>query len=160
MKAASISELKKELAYLDSKILLDVCIRLAKYKKENKELLTYLLFEAGNETDYSTGVKQDLDQLFDEISNKGNLYLAKKSIRKILRFTNKQIKFSGIVQTELELRIYFCGKIKDSGIKIKGSTVLMNLYNQQIKKINEILVKLPDDLQYDYQNEIQSLSKL
>lgn len=160
MKAASISELKKELAFIDEKALVDVCIRLAKYKKENKELLTYLLFEANNETSYVENVKNEIDQLFDDISSKGNLYLAKKSIRKILRFANKQIKFSSSDRTELDVRIFFCLKLKDSGIKIQGSAVLVNLYNQQVKRINETLSKLPEDLQYDYDREIQHLAFL
>ena len=45
MKASSLNELKKELEYRDKKELLSFCMRLAKFKKENKELLTFLLFE-------------------------------------------------------------------------------------------------------------------
>lgn len=160
MKAASLSELKKELNFADAGVLTDICIRMAKYKKENKELLTYLLFEAQDETSYIENVKQDLEQLFDEIPSKGNLYLTKKSIRKILRFANKQLKFSTIDRTELEIRIFFCIKLKDSGIKIGGSTVMMNLYNQQVKRVNDVLMKLPEDLHYDYQREIDYISTL
>jgi len=41
---ASLSELQKELALLERKEVLELCIRLAKYKKENKEYLSYLVF--------------------------------------------------------------------------------------------------------------------
>ena len=44
MKAASIADLKKELVRLEHGELLDVCLRLARFKKDNKELLTYFLF--------------------------------------------------------------------------------------------------------------------
>ena len=47
MKAATLNELRKELQALSSKELVEICLRLAKYKKESKELLTYLIFEAG-----------------------------------------------------------------------------------------------------------------
>jgi hypothetical protein len=40
METASISEIKKELKTLTPQQLQDICIRLAKYKKENKELLS------------------------------------------------------------------------------------------------------------------------
>jgi len=49
MKAATISLLKKELVKLDRDDLLDVCLRMAKYKVESKELLTYLLMRADDE---------------------------------------------------------------------------------------------------------------
>ena len=49
MKAASISELQKELALLEPKNTAALCLRLAKYKKENKEFLSYLLFDSINE---------------------------------------------------------------------------------------------------------------
>jgi len=156
MKAASINDVKKELAFLDLKAVQDLCMRLAKYKKENKELLTYLLFEANDETGYVNGVKGEIDEYVDALP-KSNVYLIKKSLRKILRITNKQIKYSGVKQTEVELRIYFCFKMKESGINLLPSQVLTNLYQQQLKKIESALAKLPEDLQYDYQGELEQL---
>ena len=44
MKAAASSDIKKELEHLQPKELLDLCISLAKYKKECKEYLGFLLF--------------------------------------------------------------------------------------------------------------------
>ena len=49
MKAASIAELKKTLVRTETGELLDICLRLARFKKENKELLTYLLYLSENE---------------------------------------------------------------------------------------------------------------
>src|SRR5687768_12314823 len=99
MQAASVSALKKELQTRSDKEVVELCMRLAKYKKENKELLSYLLFEAHDEEAYVRGVKDEIDQQFAEI-NKSNIFFAKKSIRKILRLTNKHIKYSGNKQTE------------------------------------------------------------
>ncbi len=48
MKAASIQELKQELQHTSLKEITELCLRLARFKKENKELLTYLLFEASD----------------------------------------------------------------------------------------------------------------
>ena len=56
MKAATIHEIKQELVTLKPAALSELCLRLAKFKKENKELLTYLLFEAHNETEYVKSV--------------------------------------------------------------------------------------------------------
>lgn len=157
MKAASVNEIKKELKTLDQDVLQELCMRLVKYKKENKELLTYLLYEAGNEQSYIAAIKEDVDELFNELPLRSNLYYVKKSLRKILRFVNKQIKYSGIKQTELELRIYFCTKVIEAKIPLREGTVLYNLYQQQLKKIYAIVVKLPEDLQLDYQHEIKMI---
>ena len=42
MKAATVKEIKTELENLSPAALLPLTLRLAKFKKENKELLTYL----------------------------------------------------------------------------------------------------------------------
>lgn len=157
MKAASVNEIKKELKTLGPETLQELCMRLAKYKKENKELLTYLLYEAHNEQSYIAAIKEDVDEMFNELPSRSNLYYVKKSLRKILRFVNRQIKYSGIKQTELELRIHFCSKVIETKIPLREGTVLGNLYQQQLKKIYAIVVKLPDDLQLDYQREIQQI---
>ena len=156
MKAASINEIKRELLEQDTKTVGELCMRLAKFKKENKELLTYLLFEAQDEQGYINNVKAEIDELFQTLPT-GNVYYIKKGLRKILRIVNKQIKYSGNKQTELELRIYFCTKIKEAGVPLRSSTVLYNMNEQQLKKIKTVLKQLPEDLQYDYDRDVVSL---
>jgi hypothetical protein len=156
MKAASLNEIRKELVNLDQAVLTQLCISLARFKKDNKELLSYLLFEANNEDAYIKDVKFELDDLFETLP-KGNVYFIKKGIRRILRLLNKQIKYSGIPQTELDLRIYFCLKINSAHLPLHNGTVLSNLYQQQVKKIRGVLSKLPDDLQFDYAGDLEKL---
>jgi hypothetical protein len=156
MKAATLNELKKELQISSSGHIVDVCLRLIKYKKENKELLTYLLFEAQDEASYIKGIKEDIDEQFKEL-NTSNLYVTKKGLQKIVRTTSKYIKYSGIKQTEIELLLYFCLKVKKSSIKIHQSTVITNLYQRQIAKIEKAILFLHEDLQYDYQQELDGL---
>jgi hypothetical protein len=156
MKAASIHELQKELITLEPKQLLELCIRLTKYKKENKELLSYLLFEAHDEKSFIKNIKEEVDILFSEM-NRTTAYLTKKTLRKILHFINKFIKYSGSKQTEIELRIYFCNKVKAARIPIDSNTVLANLYHRETEKIKTILSKLHEDLQYDYKQEVEEL---
>src|SRR5436190_7250939 len=113
MKASSLHEIKKELAGAEADTLIEFCMRLGKFKKENKELLTYLLFEAQDEVAYVEHVKREIDDEFDTFSP-SNLYYAKKTLRKILRIANRQIRYSGIKQTEIEIRIHFCTRLKES----------------------------------------------
>ena len=156
MNSASLSEIKKELQRLDADALHSICLRLAKYKKENKELLSYLLSDSHDEAGYIRSVKEEIDIMLLELDGR-NLYIVKKMLRKILRMANRQIKYSGIAQTELELRIYFCEKIKEASIPLTPGTVLFNLYQQQLKKITSVLAKLPEDYQVDYMEAIEAL---
>ena len=156
MKAASISDLKKELGELSNTKLQELVIRLTKYKKENKELLTYLLFESGDETAYIASIKEEIDALFKEV-NKSNLYLAKKTLRKILRMANKFIKYSGNKQTEVEVLVYYSQKLKSCGIPIRKNTMILNLYERQLLKIYKAILLLHEDLQYDYEKPMNEL---
>ena len=157
MKAASISDIKQELTNLQPAKLLDLCLRLAKYKKDNKELLNYLLFEANDEQTYISNVKTEMEEAFAEI-NQSNLYFAKKSLRKILRNTAKHIRYTASKQAEVELLLHFCQTLKHSGIPLKNSTVLNNLYQFQLKKVAKVIATLHEDLQYDYLKELSQLT--
>ena len=157
MKAATIHEIKQELNNLSPSRLAELCLRLAKFKKDNKELLTYLLFESSDLTEYIGNVKKEIDLEFKELP-KPNLYLTKKSLRKILRITTKQIRYTGAPQAEVELLTYFCSRVKASGIPIESSPVLKNLYQQQLKKIHAVIGTMHEDLQYDYLKEVKGLA--
>lgn len=157
MKPASISDIKQELNNLAPAKLLDLCLRLAKYKKDNKELLNYLLFEAHDEQGYIIALKKQVEDDFEEI-NKSNLYFVKKSLRKILRNIAKHIRYTSSKQAEVELLIHFCHTLKNAGIPLKNSIVLNNLYQFQLKKVAKIIATLHEDLQYDYLKEVESLS--
>jgi len=156
MKAFSLNELKNELGTLSPDKVLALCMRFAKYKKDNKELLTYLLFHAHDEETYIENIKNEIDEKFEEI-NMSNVYFVKKTLRKILRNTNKNIKYSGSAQTETELLIYFCKKIKSAKIPLNTSVALNNIYLNLLKRIHNAVAKLHEDLQYDYKKEIEQL---
>lgn len=158
MKAATVQELKEELKHRSAPQLLELCSRLARFKKENKELLTYLLFEAQDEPAYIRSVKEYMDEQFTEIPKGNSLYLIKKSLRKILHTTNKHIRYTGSKTAEIQLLLYYCTKLKQSGIPIHRSTALTNLYQAQLKKIRKVLPAFHEDLQYDYLKELEYLS--
>jgi hypothetical protein len=156
MKAASVNILKVELEQIPIKQLVSICLRLARFKKENKELLTFLLFEADDIPGYIENVKKELDELFAGM-NTSNLYFCKKSLRKILRIINKYIKYSLSKIAEAELLLYYLKKIQESGIPVKDNNALNNLYNNQLKKVKGVILLLHEDLQYDYLKQLDSL---
>lgn len=154
METSTINEIKKDLENRNYKDLLAYCLRLAKFKKENKELLAFLLFEAEDVSAFVEKVKQETNDLFMGI-NKSNSYLIKKSIRKILRNINKYIRFTLSKQVEAELLIHFCNCILAFSIPIKKSRQLMNLYEAQLKKIEAALLTLHPELQYDLRKMLE-----
>lgn len=154
--AASLNEVKKALETMTDRQLREYCLRMAKYKKENKELLSYILFLESDVDGFVRDIKHETDDLFAAI-NTDTLYLSTKSLRKILRVLNKYIKFSGNKIVEVEVLLYFCQKLKKSKIRIMSSVTLTNLYNRQVEKVYRALRNLHEDLLSDYQHEFDSL---
>ncbi|SDW02439.1 hypothetical protein [Aequorivita viscosa] len=157
MKAASLKDIKTELKHHSAEELLDLCIHLVKSKKENKELLTYLLFESTDEEAYIQSIKNKIDADFEAINTKTFFYI-KKSVRKILKEIKKFIRYSQNKETEVELLIYFCRKLKDFKPSISRNTALTNLYNRQLDYIRKKINTLHEDLQYDYNLELAEFS--
>ena len=84
MKAASVKDLKKELQQRSAFELVALCLRLSKFKKENKELLSYLLFEADDENAFIRRIQEEMAEQFSNINTKSSLFI-KKGVAKILR---------------------------------------------------------------------------
>jgi hypothetical protein len=148
MKTATVAEIRQELKHLSSAELIELLQRLSRFKKENKELLTYLLFEAHDEPAFIASVKALMDEGFAAL-NTSQVYLAKKTIRKVLRVANKFIRFSGSSVVEAELLIHFCTLLQGSGIKIDRYPVLQHLYDNQRAKAIKAIDNLHEDLQYE-----------
>lgn len=157
MKAATLAQLKKELQHLDREELLQFCLRLGRFKLENKELITYLLFYADDEDGYIETVKQQLDNQFAEINTTSYFYI-KKSVRKIVKGLKKNIRYSGKKETEAELLLYFCKKLLTMKPSIKRNKVLTNTYERQLALAQKKISGLHEDLQYDFQIMINELS--
>lgn len=156
-KPATVKELKDELKHRSPQELLQIVLRLSRFKKENKELLTYLLFSAANEEDYVETVKQEMDEQFQEI-NRTSYYFMKKSMRKILRNVKKFSRYSGKRETETELLIYYLQKMDSFSPSIHRNKTLQNMYDRQLTLVKKNIQNLHEDLQYDFKVELEKLS--
>jgi len=156
MKAVPIKKIKSELSLRSPQDLAQLCIQLSKFKKENKELLTYLLFEAHDEEMYVKSVKDCIDDLFAKINPKSFFYI-RKSIRKILRITKKYILYSKKKETEVQLLLHFCSHLKEFTPSISNSIGLQNMYERQIVLIKKAMRTLHEDVQFEYRLEINDL---
>jgi hypothetical protein len=146
-----LQDIKKELQHLGSEQIADLCLRLARYKKENKELLAYLLFEANNESAFIEQVKAESGFMFSQLPV--HSYTAAKSMRKILRILGKYVKFTGSKQVEIELLINFCSNYINYTDRKVSYKPLRLLFTRQLIKIKASIEKLHEDLQMDYAHE-------
>lgn len=156
MKTATVKQIKDELSALDRKALMQLVLRLSKFKKENKELLTYLLFESNNEQDYIYEIKLEVDEAFKAINTSSYFYI-KKSIRKILKLVKTYIRYSNVKETEVEVLLYFCKKLRSMRPSMTKNQQLINLYAREIKNIEKKISTLHEDLKYDYTNLLENL---
>ncbi len=156
MQTKSIKEIRDELKNYPPEQLQELCLRMARFKKDNKELLTYLLFESEDEQGFIASVKKEIDLGFKNMNRKTGYYI-KKSLRKILKDTTQAIRYSGLKTTEADLLIYFCRKMRTEKIPMSTSPIIRNMYARQVKKIEATVARLHEDLQYDYEDDITYL---
>lgn len=150
-----LQDIKKELQHLSSLQAADLCLRLARYKKENKELLAYLLFQADNQENFVEQVKAESGFMFSQLPS--NSYNAAKSMRKILRLLGKYIKFMGSKEAEINLLLNFCSnylQYTDRKISYKPMRLILT---RQLLKLRILIGKLHEDLQADFTGEYNSL---
>ena len=156
MKPASSAEIKQELKKLSPNELLETCMRLARFKKENKELLSFLLFESQDLEAYIGACKEEIEELFESV-NTSHLYFAKKTIRKILRQINKQVRYSSSRQVEVELLLHFCDQLQETVSNYMKSPALFKLYLTQVRKLKTAIEELHEDLQFDYKKSLERI---
>jgi hypothetical protein len=150
-----LQQIKKELQHLSATQLADLCVRLARYKKENKELLAYLLFQAHDEHSFLETAKDETTTLFGQLPS--HSYNAAKALRKVLKLNNKYSKFTGSKTFELELTIHFCDNYLEHVERRTSYKPLRMIFIRQVQKAVTLLGKLPEDMQFDYQEELNSL---
>tara|TARA_B100001093_G_C26843617_1_gene1021718 strand:- start:81 stop:560 length:480 start_codon:yes stop_codon:yes gene_type:complete len=158
MKAAGVKAIKDDLKLRSKEELEELCLKLSKFKKENKELITYLLFEANDENYFIQNIKEEISVGFNEV-NRNSYYYVKKSIRKILRNTKKNIRYSKKKQTEIELLLFFCKKLKSFSPSITKSIPLTRIFDREIERVKKLVQSLHEDLQYDYTLEIETIEE-
>lgn len=157
MKSGSLQEIKRELKELPHEQLMELCVQLLRYKKENKDYLDFLLFEAHNKTGFADRARSEVSEEINAIDKGANLYYVKKSLRRILRRLVKYCRYLDDKALAAGLHIHFCACLKDSGIPFEQSKHLVSLYLQELKKIDQFIAALHPDLQGDYTREVEAI---
>ena len=156
IKAYGVADIKKEIQHLDNTQLTELCLRLVRHKKENKELAAYLLFDADNEPAFIENLIAESGFMFSQLPY--NNYQLAKSLRKILRYLNKYIKFTGSKQAEIEILISFCKNyVQYVDRRASSYKPLRLILTRQLDKIRAAIGKLHEDLQFDYNQDFNAM---
>ena len=150
-----LQDIKKEIQHLPNEQLTELCLRLVRYKKENKELLAYLLFEAANEQAFVEKVKGEAGFMLSQLPS--HSYQAAKSVRKVLRLISKYTKFIASKPAEIDLLISFCHHYLQYINRNTSYKPMRLILVRQVQKINAQIKKLHEDLQFDYAQEYDNL---
>jgi len=70
---------------------------------------------------------------------------------------NKCLRFSGVKETEVQVRMHFCQALRDSRTPFRKQRVMWNMYAGQIKKIRKAIEKFHEDIKRDVEREILKL---
>ena len=146
-----LQDIKKELQHLSGLQIAELCLRLARHKKENKELLAYLLFEADNEAAFIEKIKAEIGFMFSQLPIRS--YDAAKYLRKILRLIGKYTKFMTSKEAEIDLLLNFCTNYIQYADRRTSYKPLRLILIRQIEKIRTAIGKLHEDLQFDFIND-------
>ena len=141
--------IRKEMSSLSHKEITELCIRLIRFKKENKELADYFLFEKHQEHSYLLAAKSEIQSLFGNIQTT-QPYLVKKSIRKIIRLAERYSKYAANPIIFIELYLEIMQHIQEYFPHWKQVVPLMKITESLEKKSRRLLPKLHEDLQFDY----------
>ena len=156
MYTAGVREIRQELEAQTPKELINIIQRLARFKKENKELLTFLLFEAHDLDGHLATVREELLTSMLDIQPE-RIYLAKKTVRKTLRIANKHIRLIGSKAAEAEIRLHVCRLLQQSGLPIERNPVLQRIFQTQMRTARKAIDTLHEDLQWELLREADKI---
>ncbi|WP_073094212.1 hypothetical protein [Cyclobacterium lianum] len=156
MQIPSLSTLKKELQQKESNELIELILHLSKLSKDNKTYLFFKLFDTEDSRLFIDTLKEELEAAFYK-ANTSNYYLAKKSAQGIRKILNKNLKFTRDPIAKIELISFFCQQMQGFGYLEFRHPVIENLYSLQVGKVEKLVEKLHEDLQYDYRDTLETL---
>lgn len=158
MKAATLHQIKKELETYAPKKIMDLTLRLIKYKTENKELISYLLFDEDDLAGYISDLREDISAMFTDIRFLPS-YQIKRVLKKALKFITRYAKYTNVKETEAELLLHFCSLMREHSLLRNTNKVISVIFYKQLEKVEKMLPGLHEELQYDYKDKIETLRK-
>ncbi len=158
MKPATLVQIRKELETISPQRLMALTLRLIKFKTENKEFVSYLLFDEDQLSEYLADLKFEISAMLDDVTFTKPL-IAKKTLRKCQKTITKHAKYMGSKDAEAELYIFIIRKIHEKGINKYTNRTIQIIYLRLIEKVKKLLPNIHNDLRIDFEKEILTFIK-
>jgi hypothetical protein len=157
VKAPALQDIKNEIKELPPKRLAELCVALAKFRKENKEYLGYLLFDEATREDYVREVISEVTSAVMDIERTQTPYFTKKNLRRIQRLITRHCRFMADPVPTAEVHIAFVKAIAESSIPFRKHLQLSNIYHQELRKVRAAIDGMHEDLRGDFEKELAGL---
>lgn len=155
MKTQGLADIKKTIKNISHAELSEICLKLARFKKDNKEYVHFLLYEASNPLDYAEEVKESLLGPLTNLSRHPSLKV--KELRKHLRVLNRHIRYTSSSEVEISLLIWYEDMLLTHAGVRQSNKALYTLFIRQLEKIRKSFAKIHEDLQFDYSHSYNHL---
>lgn len=159
MQIPSLSDLKKELSFLDEKEAKNLLLELVKYSTENKAFFYFQLYSRDNVDFFAKNIKDELEVLFFSANTK-HIHVAKKSIQGIRSKFTKFLKLTKNKADQADVLLFFCEKMNEHDFLSFRYPVITNIFNSQLNKAKKLIFSLHEDLQSDYESRVQELESI
>ncbi len=154
MKAASIKQLRTEIGNLPPHKLAALTERLIKYKKDNKELASYIIFYEEDEAGFADDVETALEEQFGLINFK-TAFFAKKGLRKMIRIANKFLRYTPNKSTQARIIMDVLSRLALIPASLKKNTQIKNMQVSLLKKLDDILLQVHQDERHDFEKQLK-----
>lgn len=154
MDAASLADIRKELAHQSPAELMELVVRLARFRLDNKALIGYWLFDRTNQAQFLAQVHLALDEALASM-NFSSAYFVKKSLRKWQRQVNLYGRICGEPWMLADLQGYYVWTCLRAQKKVMYPDYFVELIRAAQRKFNTLLLKLEPDMQHDMQRQFE-----
>lgn len=154
MEIAGLADIRKELIHQSPDELVELVLRLARFRQDNKALAGYWLFDRQNPTEFLRQVHQALDHGFDEL-NFSTGYWVKKGLRKWQRQVNLYGRICGEAWMQADMQSYYVWVCLRAQKRLSDPNYLAPLLASAEKKRVTLVKKLDDDVQHDIQRQFE-----
>lgn len=152
-----LNELKKELAYLSQKELLNLLVRMTKVKAENKDLLNFILFFDEQAMVYAETFTDEIVKPIFEYPNQE--YFLLKSLRKSKRVISKVYKITKSREAELSLYLKMLETIQEQIKNYRFRITTINFIAIVSGRIEKLYDGINDELKLDYTQRVEDVKK-
>ena len=154
MEIAGLAEIRKELIHQSPDELIELVLRLARFRQDNKALTGYWLFNRQDPNQFLQQVHIALEDGFRTL-NFSSGYWVKKGLRKWQRQVNLYGRICGEAWMQADMQSYYVWICLRAQSRLAEPLYLASLVAAAEKKRLSFVKKLDADLQHDLQRQFE-----